>query len=385
MKLPRLENRILPKTLIAIAVALVVLLYPLRSSPVAALAGTSAQPATTQSPIKSITTLVKDAGRVDWSSKNVIAFDRKGADGYFDIFSIRPDGSGERCLTCDRPELPNRQIGNPAWHPSGEYIAFQVQRGGFRGAPRLTDFFANPGSGVANDVWVMDADGTRFTQITHVGRGFGGVLHPHFSSDGRQLLWAERIASKGGKWGLWALKVGDFSVNNGKPSVQRIRTFQPGRQHRFYESHGFDTAGRRVLFSGNLDADQDETGLDIYWMDLSSGDVRNLTSTPREWDEHAHLSPSGRHIVWISSRDILGWPINPVEMRADYWLMNADGSGQQRLTYFNKEGSREYVAGGAVAADNAWSPDGRRLAAYVMTDTRRVAGPLMIIEFTSAQ
>lgn len=320
-----------------------------------------------------------DGGRLDWSSKNVIAFDRKGKDGYFDIYLLRPGSGDERCLTCDRPELPNRQIGQPAWHPDGVWLAFQAQRGGPRGLPALTDFFANPGAGIANDVWVTN--GEKFWHLTNVPRGYGGVLHPQFSHDGRQLLWAERVAARGGKWGRWVLKIADFSVENGTPRLNRIRTLAPGRQQRFYESHGFSKDNRRILFSGNLDG-QDETGLDIYWHDLNAERLTNLTNSPNVWDEHAHVSPSDRHIVWMSTRDILEGPIDPVKMRGDYWMMDADGKNQQRITYFNQPGHEQYMGGaGAVAADFAWSPDGRQIAAYVMTDTRNVSGPIKLIEF----
>ena len=271
--------------------------------------------AQSSSPVKRVSTLVNDGGRLDWSSKNVIAFDRKGKDGYFDIYLLRPGSGDERCLTCDRPELPNRQIGQPAWHPDGVWLAFQAQRGGPRGLPALTDFFADPGAGIANDVWMTN--GEKFWQLTNVPRGYGGVLHPQFSHDGRQLLWAERVGAKGGKWGQWALKIRkDFSVDNGTPRLNRTRTLAPGRQQRFYESHGFSKDSIAASCSrGNLSDGQDETGLDIYWLDLGSNQLTNLTNSPDVWDEHAHLSPGGGRIVWMSTRDLIEGPIDPVKMR----------------------------------------------------------------------
>jgi Tol biopolymer transport system component len=337
--------------------------------------------ATADSPVK-VSTLRQEGGRLDWSSKGVIAYDKKDRDGYFDIFLTRPGSGEDRCLTCDHKDLPNRQIGQPAWHPDGVYLAFQAQRGGFRGAPAVTDFFANPGAGIANDVWITN--GERFWQLTNVPRGYGGVLHPQFAHDGRRLLWAERVAARGGKWGRWVLKIADFTIENGTPKISRTRTITPGRQQRFYESHGFSKDNRRVLFSGNADG-QDETGLDIYWTDVESGNTTNLTSTPDVWDEHAHESPSGRSIVWMSSRDILKGRIDPVDMRGDYWMMDPDGRNQRRLTYFNQRGHEHHIPTGAVAADFAWSPDGRQIAAYVMTDTRKVTGPIMLLDFGQAQ
>src|SRR6185369_14350311 len=76
-----------------------------------------------------ITTLKSQGGRVDWSrSTGLIAYDRPGANGpYFDVYVMAADGTGENCLTCGRAGVPQRNNGNPAWHPSGNYIAFQSE------------------------------------------------------------------------------------------------------------------------------------------------------------------------------------------------------------------------------------------------------------------
>jgi Tol biopolymer transport system component len=313
--------------------------------------------------------ITENGGRLDWSARhNLIAFDRLGEDRYFDVFTMQVDGSDVRCLTCDKPGLPNKSMGNPSWHPSGDYIVFQAQNT-YKGLGRLTDYFANPGAGVNNDVWVMDRTGRRFWQLTKVEPRRGGVLHPQFSSRGDKLLWSERLDNRA-KWGTWSLKVADFVVEEGVPRIRDVRTLQPGTQHRMYESHGFSPDGRKVLFSGNLERGQEETSGDIYLYDLSTGDLQNLTQTTDEWDEHAHFSPDGQTIVWMTNK---GQPryIRTGQPRTDYWVMNADGSNKQRLTYFNEEGHPEFMKGAVTAADFAWSPDGRRIAAYLITDVRK--------------
>jgi hypothetical protein len=76
-------------------------------------------PAAAATPLVSrISTLKSGGGRLDWHADK-IAFDMAGPDGRFDIYVMRPDGSGERCLTCNHPDLPKRNIGQPAWHPAG--------------------------------------------------------------------------------------------------------------------------------------------------------------------------------------------------------------------------------------------------------------------------
>lgn len=334
--------------------------------------------------IVSISTLVEGGGRVDWSeSRNLIAFDRLDARGYFKIWVMRPDGSDQRCLTCNNPELAKHN-GNPAWDPSGRFIAFEAQND-FRGLlPKITDYFANPGAGVNNDLWVMDFSNGKAWQLTHLPPRTGGVLHPHFSHNGNYLLWSERYSSGGGKFGLWRVKLARFVVNGGIPSITDERSLTPGRQKQFYETHGFSKDDRTIYFSANLTPGQDVTDDDIYAYNVATGDLRDLTNAPDEWDEHAQLSPSGRKIVWMTNRD-LPKQRTPYGVRSDYWIMNSDGSDPMRLTYFNTPGSPEYIEGGITAADSSWGPDGRQLVATLIEDTRTEASRIVVIQFRDPQ
>jgi Zn-dependent metalloprotease len=323
--------------------------------------------------VRNIQNMKDPGGRVGWSAaRNLIALDLPGADGYFDVYVMNPDGSGERCLTCDKAALPNKHIGNPEWHPSGAWVVFQAQSR----APGNDDV-ANPGSGARNNIWVMDSEGQRFFQITDVDPRFGGVLHPHFSHRGDKLLWAERVGNSADLYGLWALKVADFRVVNNIPRVENIRTFRPGQQ-KFYESHGFTPDDRQIIFSGNLEPGLHELGIDIYLMDLETNEVTNLTNTPNNWDEHAHISPGGSKIVWMSSAD----SVSPV--LTDYWMMNLDGSGKERITFFNQPGHADFIAGGVTAADSSWNADGTKIVAYVILSQRERSGRIVMLDLSRA-
>jgi thermolysin len=326
-----------------------------------------------------VTTVTEDGGRVAWSHRlNRIAFDRAGNDGYYDVYTMTPDGSDVTCVTCDRPGLPARHNGNPAWHPDGTFIVFQAQKEDVTGL--VVDGFAKPGLGVNNDLWLIDTAGRGAWRLTDVPALQGGVLHPHFSHAGDRLLWSERIGG-GGRFGEWALKIADFRVEGSTPRLGNVRTFQPGAQRRFYESHGFSPDDRQIYFSGNLQPGQDEIHLDIYRMDVDTGALVNLTPDAQVWDEHAHPSPSGARIVWISSRG-LSWS-DPSNLRTEFWMMQADGSAASRLTFFNEPGRAESIPGGAVAADFDWSPNGTRLIAYVIRDNLAQTGRIVMIELGS--
>lgn len=325
-----------------------------------------ARPGAEVSLVKSIKVLTEQGGRVDWCHKlNLIASDRKGSNGYYDVYTMAPDGSNVQGVTEHHPDLPHRHAGQPAWHPSGEYLLFQAEKAQPAGA-MFVDVGAHPGAGVYNDLWVMNWQTRTVTRVVEVPNdGNHGTLHPHFRDDGRKLSWSEmyeaaHFFTKGKEFGLWRLKVADFSVGPDGPVVTNVREFQPLGEG-FYENHGFSPDGRKLIFTTNAKL-QDQSAYrreDICVLDLEKNEVATLTSA--NYNEHAIFSPDGRHIIWMSNAD------NP-NLGTDYWIMNADGSGKQRLTFFNQPGRAEYNKGVmTLAADFSWGPDGRTIVAYYHT------------------
>lgn len=318
-------------------------------------------------------TTVKEYGKsVDWlHQENLIATARPLFDGYYDllIFSM-DDPDKETYLTHNAIGAPQKHNGNPAWHPSGNYLVFTAEN---EDVDSEFDFYAVPGRGVNCNLWLANREGTTFWQLTFYETAyFGdaqGVIHPQFSHDGEKLLWAERVMGAGDTmWGRWALKVARFVDDGDNPRLEDIRTFTPGAQNAFYEGHSFSHDGRSVLFSGNLESGQKETGLDIYEMDLESGGCTRLTSSFSDWDEHSHWSPDGEKIAWMSSTPLdVEYPedMGPHDWRyylaTELWLMNADGSGKQRLTFFNQPGHSHQRAERTVVSDSTWGPDGESL------------------------
>ncbi len=321
--------------------------------------------------------IVRENGyRVSWSHTfNLIAFDEKQDDGYYDIYVMKPDGTNVRCLT-DNSLLPRGHKGCAEWHPSGNYIVFTCQKEKYFGSkiPFLRNWFdklAVPGIGFNCDLWVMDNNGTKFWRLTDIStkqyffdkQDYTAIIHPHFSHDGKKLVWSERIGSADNKWGEWCLKVADFIVDENGPHLENIRSYQPGFQPCFYEAHGFSLDDKKIIFSGNLEPGQDENHLDIYTFDLETMTLTRLTETLDEWDEHAHYSPDGRYIVWMSSN---GYGMNTKEdwwdyLRTDYWIMKSDGSDKKQLTFYNSNESYR-----VICSDCSWNPDGTKIAGTIL-------------------
>jgi Tol biopolymer transport system component len=345
------------------------------------------------------TTIAESGGRLDWShSRDLIAFDRAGEDQKYDIYTMRPDGSGVKCLTCNASALPGGHAGNPAWHPSGDFILFQAERvqaqAGNRGRFRMNEKqkqmlsrIASPGIGFHNDLWLMDASGKRYWKLSGTDPRHGGILHPHFSSDGRKLVWAERISGGQGGGsraeevtGQWTLKVADFVAGSNNPRLANVQAMSPEGKG-LYESHGFSPDGRRLLFTISAGTGENQWGYDIADYNIATRRTRNLTDSPTVWDEHAHYTPSGR-IFWMSSRDLRP-PARQADIKTDYWIMDADGSNKRRLTHFNTTGYPEYQPGGVCAADSSIGPDGKRVVGYLIIDGRTQRGKIVMMDFAN--
>lgn len=303
--------------------------------------------------------LVAEGGRVAWShARNLIAFDRKSAIGRFEIYTIQPDGTNEQCLTCALAGLPRSHRGNPAWHPGGDYLVFQAHDPSLAAPKPMMSYVGTPGLGINNDLWLMKADGSQAWRVTRVKRG-AGVLHPHFSHDGRYLLWSEIVdPSVRGLGGQWAIKIAEVTLTEAGPNLARPRTLRPG-DLQLYETHTFSPDDRRILFSG-VPRRGGYFDLEIYVFDLTTSRLTQLTRN-KEWDEHAQFTAEGTRIVWASSEGVEQRK-DPRDLKLEYWIMNDDGSAKRRLTRFNDPSAPEFRES-ALAADFEFGPDGKTVVA----------------------
>lgn len=302
-------------------------------------------------------------GRVDWHpAGQFVALDRLGeSDALSDVYVMRPNGTDARCLTCGAPGIPQANNGNPAWHPSGYLIAFQAQNPSLPVLPVEREPIANlatsPGWGMNHNLWIAMADGSRFWQLTNVAAGMA-VLHPHFNRAGTRLVWSEKVGFDGIVSEQWVMKTAAFGWTGTKPALSNVQPLAPLGLNLFYEAHGFSPDGRQLLFSAGQPA---ESSLDIYLLHLVTGELRNLTNSPADYDEHAHFTADGSAIVWASSRDIT-IPRDYFVPYLDYWVMHPDGTERQRLTFFNQPGEPEYYPNGIVCGDLTLGPDGWMMA-----------------------
>lgn len=77
----------------------------------------------------------------------------------------------------------------------------------------------------------------------------------------------------------------------------------------------------------------------IYSIDLATGQTAKLAN--KSFSQCPSYTPDGKHIVYMTGRDSDIFPFSV--QGADWWIMNTDGSNQQRLTYMNKKDSPQSV------------------------------------------
>jgi D-alanyl-D-alanine carboxypeptidase len=204
---------------------------------------------------------------------------------------MNADGSERRKLT------GNASLGTLAWSPDGKKIAF-VRK--FRGN---------------SEVYVMNVDGGPQQRLAR-----GNV--PAWSPDGPKIAF---------------VRSGDIYVMNSDGSEQRNLT----RNAASDSDAALSPDGKKIAFTRER-GDNNE----VYAMEADGSGLRNLTHNAAR-DEDPVWSPDGLRIAFARK---VAWGARGVGGQFEIFVMNADGSGQRRLTR-NLSGDFH----------PAWSPDGRKI------------------------
>lgn len=254
--------------------------------------------------------LARPAAATSNGGNGTIVFVSNAA-GSLDIWAVAPDGSGLANLTADpAPDF------DPAWSPGGTKIAFASTRAG------------------NTDIYVINADGSGLTRVTDDP---GDDTDPAFSPDGSRIVF---VSDRAGSASDIGESPDEIFVMDADGSDQLRLT----SNRVFDDDPAFSPDGTTIAFVRQTG----QAGMDIWALSATGGPPWRLTSAGGD-DERPSWSPDGTRIVFSSQRDG-GIGGRGGGGTGAIFVMNADGSGQQKLT-----DSR-------LDRDPVWSPDGTRIA-----------------------
>ncbi|MGA2012756.1 MAG: PA14 domain-containing protein [Solirubrobacteraceae bacterium] len=302
--------------------------------------------------VQSVSPWKQNAAITGWSSSlNRVFYNSPGADGIYDAYSANPNGSDPQCLTCTQPSFANvgtaTNRGVSDVSPNGQYMLLTIE-GDHLGA--VGSSLSQPGKGADNDIWLATTSGSQFWQLTtpsSSGLPLDGIIWPRFDRTGNEIVWAQMTTAPLFSLGSWELRVADIVWTGGAPSLADVRVIQPSTDD-FYEPYGFSPDDQRILFASDInmpgwvDTQIDSIGVDGTGLArLTPADTP--TGTTADYNEFAFYTPDGRYIVAGRGHDAISGGL-------DYWVMGADGSDPQHLTYFEQPWETETLGHSSVGS-----------------------------------
>jgi TolB protein len=272
--------------------------------------------------------------------EKILLFDSNRS-GTLQIYSCTLENSGAKATDPTAPIYRTEnilQLTNlpfparcPSWSPDMKKIAFAGEPQGH------------------SETFVMDADGSHISQLTHTG---GDDSHPHWSADGSRIMFNSSRTTPNPKadWNkqwheLFSMKPdgSDVRQHTHCKTVCTYGSFSPDMKKITY---------RKVTETPGVEWDltSSKRNSEVFVADADGSNVINLSQNAA-FDGWPMWSPDGKTIAFSSNRS---GPANVGQI----YLINPDGSELRQLT----TGSRSF-------AQPSWSADGRRIFVYENCET----------------
>jgi len=250
----------------------------------------------------------------DWSPNGtIIAYAHSDTlEGKSGIYFINPDGTNIR----------QWHVGGatPSWSPDGEWIAFE--QGG--------------------QIFKKTIEGDSLVQLTFSGRNF----FPDWTVDSEYILYDSNVDSENGMNFIWRM--------NADGSEKRRLIFTPSEgETRMPSTTGLENLLIYIGFLSGVNSSE------IFSNTYDDNTPKRITNNEVS-DLFPKLSPNGQKIVYTSQR---------AGEKPQIWIIDVDGNNPKQLTT-------------AAGYSNGWSPDGEWI---IYTDSRAVNGRLWVMRADGSQ
>jgi TolB protein len=269
------------------------------------------------------------------------------------VFTIRPNGSGERQITHPPQGFVDR---NPDVSPDGRRIIFE--REGVDCGPECS----------YDEVFVVNTDGSNLTQLTHNPPGevcgHGGFCNgsPAWSPDGTQIAFTRASG----------LVVDDLIENVGiyvmNADGSRVRQITQKTRPSLGEDSDpqWSPDGRKIVFQRfNVRTATPQDGVALWTINLVNGREHRVTPWDLRAGDTPDWSPDGRRILFHSN---VG---GPPTVSANLYTIRPDGTGLRQLT-FAQGGLVQYLG-------SSYSPDGTLITFGRRPETGGAAADVLVM------
>ena len=296
------------------------------SAPTKAPAAATAKPSTAASVAAATTPTVTIAptvaptlaATVQGVKNGRIAYAVRSIDGSSNLFSVMPDGTGQVALTTG----------------AGNHLCASYSKDGTQLA------YCSDVSGTF-EIWTMHADGSAQTQVTKLG---GRVLFPKFSPDGKRIVFAGVV----GQDANTDVYVVDAANGGHLTALTSCKGAAAGCGNDY---PAWSPDGKHIVFIHQDDYVND-TGVNqqVWLMNADGTGQHALTTGADPKDQLPAWSPDGKRIAYSAG----------VADSEGIWAMAADGTANVQLTGCPAAAPKPCAGGDDFAP--VWSPDGTRIA-----------------------
>lgn len=129
-----------------------------------------------------------DGSKIVYTSRrNLDGSDTGTVNGAFNIWLINADGTGSSSLTTVTTSGANGL--GPQWSPDGSKVAFYAKRN--------LDGTNNGAANAADNIWIINADGTGLTALTTTTTSGADSINPQWSPDGSKIVFSSKRKTDG--------------------------------------------------------------------------------------------------------------------------------------------------------------------------------------------